>query len=128
MMPGGPDASRAGGLGGPGGREASRGGVLGGPVVTVARTHMSGIADFLSRRKQFTNEYFACPGSRKTVLVSSHIEWTDLIAHALLKLGYNVLIAEPWSLLWLDDRRFANFDNLFNQWVKTLKKFNVQLV
>lgn len=89
---------------------------------------MSGIADFLSRRKQFTNEYFACPGSRKTVLVSSHTESTDLMAHALLKLGFNVLVAEPWFLFWLDDRQFANFDNQFNQWVKTLKKFNVQLV
>src|SRR4051812_29093508 len=89
---------------------------------------MSGISDFLSRRKQFTNEYFACPGSCKTVLVSSYVWWTDFIAHALLKLGYNVLVAEPWYQFWLDDRQFANFDNVYNQWLKTLKKFNVQLV
>ena len=88
---------------------------------------MSSIFDFLSRRKQFTNEYFACPGSGKTVLVSSHAWWTDLIAHALLALGYNVLVAEPWQLFWLDERRFLNFDNVFHQWVQTLRKFKVQL-
>lgn len=89
---------------------------------------MSGISHFLSRRKQFTNEYFACPGSRKTVMISSYIWWTELIAHSLLKLGYNVLVVEPWDRFWLDDNRFVRFDNIYNQWIQTLRKFNVQLV
>ena len=89
---------------------------------------MNGIADFLSRRKPLTNEFFTSPGSRRTVLLCSHAGWTDHLAYALLKLGYNVLTAEPWDLFWTDDRRFVTFDNVYNRWVQTLRKFNVQLV
>ncbi len=89
---------------------------------------MTGISDFLLRRKQFRNEYFSCAGSRKTVLISSYIWWTELIAHSLLKLGYNVLVAEPWYHFWTDDWRFATFDNHYNQWLQTLRKFKVQLI
>ncbi|HET6249302.1 MAG TPA: glycosyltransferase [Tepidisphaeraceae bacterium] len=89
---------------------------------------MNGLADFLARRKSFTNEYFACPGSTKTVLISSYIWWTELIAYALLRLGYNVLVAEPWYLMWIDDQRFANFDSIYRQWVDVIKRMNVQLV
>ena len=89
---------------------------------------MNGLSDFLSRRKRFTSEFFACPGSNKTVLISSYIWWTELIAHALLKLGYNVLVAEPWYMLWTDDQRWANFELLYQQWVEVIRKANVQLV
>ena len=89
---------------------------------------MSAIVEFLQKRKRYTNEYFASPGSRRTVLLCSHVWWTEVMAYALLKLGYNVLVAEPWYLLWLDDAKFLHFDKVFNQWVQTLRKFNVQLV
>jgi hypothetical protein len=89
---------------------------------------MNDLSAFLKARKFGTNEYFASPGSTKTVLISSYIWWTELIAYALLKLGYNVLIAEPWYLLWIDDHRFANFDSIYRQWVDVIKKMNVQLV
>ena len=86
------------------------------------------VFDFFRKRKQFTNEFYPCPGSRRTVMVSSYIWWTDLIAHSLLKLGYNVLVAEPWYNFWLVDHYWVNFNNLFTRWVETIRKFNVQLV
>ena len=89
---------------------------------------MNGLADFLSRRKAFSSEYFASPGSTKTVLISSYIWWTELMAYALLKLGYNVLVAEPWYLMWLDDQRWKNFDSIYKQWIDVIRKLNVQLV
>ncbi len=89
---------------------------------------MAEILEFLQKRKRYSNEYFASAGSRKTVLICSHVWWTELMAHALLKLGCNVLVAEPWYLLWLDDGKFLHADKIFNQWVQTLRKFNVQLV
>src|ERR1700733_5782980 len=89
---------------------------------------MNGLSDFLSRRKKFTNEYFASPGSTKTVLISSYIWWTELMAYALLKLGYNVLVAEPWYLMWLDDQRGKNLDSIYRQWIDVIRKLNVQLV
>jgi len=89
---------------------------------------MTEILEFLQKRKRYTNEYFASTGSKKTVLICSHVWWTELMAHALLKLGYNVLVAEPWYLLWLDDSKLLHADKIFSQWVQTLKKFGVQLV
>jgi hypothetical protein len=89
---------------------------------------MNGVTDFLARRKAFSSEYFASPGSNKTVLISSYIWWTELMAYALLKLGYNVLVAEPWYLMWLDEQRFKNFDSIYRQWVDVIRKMNVQLV
>lgn len=89
---------------------------------------MSDISDFFAKRKRYQNEYFACPGSTKTVMISSFVWWTELIAFSLLKLGYNVLIAEPWYYFWTDDEHFANFDRYFDRWARTLRKFNVQLV
>jgi spore maturation protein CgeB len=86
------------------------------------------VFEFLSQRKPLTNKFFPSPGAKRTVLVSSYIWWTELIAHALVKLGCNVLVAEPWYSFFLDDQRFINFDNVFNQWVQTIRKFNVQLV
>ncbi len=89
---------------------------------------MNGLSDFLARRKAFTNEYFTCPGSKKTVLLSSYIWWTELMAYGLLRLGYNVLVAEPWYAMWIDDQRWANFDSIYTQWIAAIKKLNVQLV
>jgi len=89
---------------------------------------MPEILEFLQKRKRYTNEYFASTGSKKTVLICSHVWWTELMAHALLELGYNVLVAEPWYLMWLEDSKFVLADKIFSQWVQTLRKFNVQLV
>lgn len=89
---------------------------------------MNTVFEFMAKRKRFTNEFFPTPGSTKTVLISSYIWWTELIAYALIRLGYNVLVAEPWYMMWIDDRRFVNFDTIYNQWVQTIKKFNVQLI
>ena len=89
---------------------------------------MKSVFEFLAKRKPFTNEFFPVPGATRTVLISSYIWWTELIAYALIRQGCNVLVAEPWYLMWLDDRRFVNFDTLFNRWVAAVRKFKVQLI
>lgn len=89
---------------------------------------MNTVAEFLAKRKVFGNEFFPSPGSRRTVLVSSDTPLTELLAYAVWKLGFNVLLAEPWSAFFLDERRFVTLDNVFRRWVETLRKFNVQLV
>ena len=89
---------------------------------------MKTASEFIARRKPPANEFFPSPGSRRTVLLSSHAPWTELIAYALWKLGYNVLVAEPWSGFFGEDQRFLKLDNVFRRWVETLRKFNVQLV
>src|SRR4051812_15727700 len=86
------------------------------------------VLEYFSQRKPLTNKFFASPGSNRTVLISSYIWWTELIAHALLKLGCNVLVTEPWYLFFTDDQRFVNFDSTFHQWVAAIKKFKVQLI
>jgi spore maturation protein CgeB len=95
-----------------------------------ATSPVRSVFEFFARRQGQPNSFFpaAGGGSNRTVMISSYIWWTELIAFALTRLGYNVLVAEPWYLFFTDDQRFVNFDNLFHQWVQTLKKFNVQLV
>jgi hypothetical protein len=92
-----------------------------------AAVRMKTVAEFIAKRKSFTNEFFPAPGSRRTVLVSSDGPLTELMAYAAWKLGFNVLVAEPWSAFFADERRFVTLDNVFRRWVETLRKFNVQL-
>jgi hypothetical protein len=80
------------------------------------------LAQFMANRKQGTNQYFAAEGGNgKTVLVSSHIYWTDLMGLALLRLGYNVIFSLPLYGFWIDDNWYKDFDNQFGLWVKLLK-------
>ena len=90
---------------------------------------MQTIAEFLARRKPSGNEFFPSPGSRRTALVTGEPRWSGTIAFALLRSGCNVLLAEPWDVLFYgDDRRLVTFDNVFRRWAQTIKKFNVRLV
>jgi glycosyltransferase involved in cell wall biosynthesis len=89
---------------------------------------MNDVLAFFKARKIGNNEYIPSPGSNKTILISSYIWWTELIAFAIHRLGYNVLIVEPWYMMWIDDNRFANFDRVFRDWVTLIKRMNVQLV
>src|SRR5688572_4400810 len=88
------------------------------------------LSEYLGQRKPLANTFFPAPGGtgKPTVLISSYIWWTELIAHALTRLGCNVLVTEPWYLFFTDDRRFVNFDATYNQWIAAIKKYNVQLV
>lgn len=84
------------------------------------------LSEFIANRKSGTNQYFASPGgSGKTVLVSSHIYWTDLIGLALIRLGYNVIFAVPWYTFWTDDTWWNDFDRQYEQWVNTLRQHKV---
>ena len=89
---------------------------------------MKTVAEFIAKRKAFTNEFFPAPGSRQTVLVTSDGPLTELLAYSAWKLGCSVLVAEPWSAFFEDERRFVTLDNVFRRWTDTLRKFNIQLV
>jgi hypothetical protein len=89
---------------------------------------MTTLAQFQQIRKPHTNQLFPSPGSTKTILITSHIWWCDMIALAFWRAGFNVLLAEPWYLLYTDDQRFANFDALWNSWLAQIKQHNVQAI
>ena len=89
---------------------------------------MKTVSEFIARRKPLANEFFPSPGSRRTVLVASHAPWTELMAYAVWQLGFNVLVAEPWTRFFGGDERFVKLDNVFRGWTQTLRKFKVQLV
>jgi hypothetical protein len=83
-------------------------------------------AEFLKTRQPGTNQFFeSANGNGQTILLSSHIYWTDLIGLALLRLGYNVLFTAPWYLFWTSDELWQNFDNLFAEWVKIIRQHKV---
>ena len=49
---------------------------------------MNGVTDFLARRKaRLPATPLPRPAANKTVLISSYIWWTELMAYALLLLG-----------------------------------------
>jgi hypothetical protein len=84
------------------------------------------LSKFFSIRKSGSNQFFpAAGGNGKTVMVTSHIYWTDLIGLALLRLGYNVIFASPWYTFWTDDSWWDDFDNQFSMWVNTIRQHKV---
>jgi spore maturation protein CgeB len=90
---------------------------------------MLSLADFLQKRKRYTSQYIpADKPTSKTVLVSSYVWWTELIAYAVLRLGYNVVVGEPWYNFFLSDKSFVNFERVYDQWAKQLKEFKIQLI
>jgi hypothetical protein len=87
------------------------------------------LGQFIANRKAGTNQIFPCAGGNgKTVLVSSHIYWTDLIGLALLRLGYNVILTAPWYAFWTDESWWKDFDNQYSMWVNTLRQHKVMCV
>jgi glycosyl transferase family 1 len=87
------------------------------------------LAKFFAERKQGANQFFPAEnGNGKTVLLTSHIYWTDLMALALLRLGYNVIVANPWYFFWTDDNWFNNFDREYGNWINTIREQNVMCI
>jgi hypothetical protein len=87
------------------------------------------VFEYFAQRQPGTNKFFPAPGgSNRTVLMTSYIWWTELIAHALTKLGCNVLVTQPWYSFFTEDAWYENFEKLYDEWIQTIRKFNVQLV
>ncbi len=87
------------------------------------------VFEFFKGRPALGNKFYPAPGtSNRTVLISSYIWWTELIAHALIRLGCNVLVAEPFFWFFSDPDRFANFEKWYDQWVKWLREHKIQLM
>lgn len=89
---------------------------------------MTTLAQFQQQRKPHTNQLFPSPGSTKTILITSHIWWVDMIALAFWRAGFNVLLAEPWYLMFTDDQCFKSFDSLWNSWIEQIRKHKVQAI
>ena len=88
------------------------------------------LADFFHKRNRNAMQPFNAIGaaSNRTVMFSSHIWWTDLMAYSLLKLGYNVVLAQPWYAIWGNDENFNRFDVLYSDILATIRKYNVKLL
>src|SRR5438270_179859 len=65
-------------------------------------------------------QFFPCPGATRTVMVCSHIWWTEQIAYSFLRCGCNVLIHFPFYLLYTDPGAFRQFDHLWKQILNTV--------
>ena len=73
-------------------------------------------------------QYLNYPNANRTILVSSHIWWTDVIAYALHTLGFNVMLTGPMYEFYTRDSFFDDFDNQFHGWAKTIREKNVDLI
>jgi len=91
---------------------------------------LSLLVSFFKQRTPERPQSFKAIGTptNKTILLSSHIWWTDLMAFALLNLGYNVIITQPWYLFWLNDLTHENFDKTFREQADEVRKWNVKLI
>ncbi|HEY4329571.1 MAG TPA: glycosyltransferase [Phycisphaerae bacterium] len=75
-------------------------------------------AKFLAERKQTDVQYFACPGATRTVMVCSHIWWTEQIGLAIRNAGFNVVMHPPLYTFYTDPVAAGQFDHL---WIMTLE-------
>jgi hypothetical protein len=74
-------------------------------------------SEFLAQRQPWNVQYLPCAGATRTVMVCSHIWWTEQIALAVLNGGCNVLLYPPLYTLYTDEASWADFDTL---WEKVL--------
>lgn len=86
------------------------------------------LPQFLAQRKGFSSQFFPHPGATRTILVASHIWWTEQIALAVYNLGYNVLVHFPFYRLYTDDAAFAQFDHLWNQTLHAIRDLKIDLI
>jgi hypothetical protein len=86
------------------------------------------LAEFQARRQPNTTQFFKVAGARRTVMICSHIWWTEQMALALINLGYNVLVHIPLYLLYTDDATFAQFDVLWGQIVAGVRRAGVEVI
>ena len=92
---------------------------------------MPTLAQFNAIRKPFETQYFAAPNlgpHTRTVMVPSHIWWTEHLALALLNAGHNVLLHFALYLLYTDDELWRQFDHCWNMVLQTMRQHQVDLI
>ena len=92
---------------------------------------MPTLAQFNAVRKPFETQYFATPNPgphTRTIMVSSHIWWTEHLALAMLNAGHNVLLHFALYLLYTDDEFWGQFGCCWNMVLQTLRQHNVDLI
>ncbi len=83
---------------------------------------------FLQQRIPNTLQFFPAPGATRTVMVCSHIWWTEQIAFAFLNSGLNVLLHPPLYLLYTSDETFQKFDEHWDTIIATMRRANVEIL
>jgi hypothetical protein len=86
------------------------------------------LAEFSAKRRQHDTQFFECPGAARTVMVCSHIWWSDHLALAFYNAGFNVLISMPFYLLYTNEEAFKDFDRYWNEILDGIKQFKVGLI
>lgn len=84
--------------------------------------------EFLKQRQLFANQFFAHPTATRTVMVSSHIWWSDHVAYGAYAAGYNVLLYMPLYLLYIDPAAAARFDAYWSETLTAIKEHKVELI
>ena len=84
--------------------------------------------DFFAQRTGSAVQYFAAPGATRTVMVCSHIWWTEQIALAVLNRGCNLVLHYPLHAIYTDDRGLPKFDDLWKQILGTIREAKVDLI
>ncbi len=85
--------------------------------------------EFLTQRNQGPPvQFFPAPGATRTIMVCSHIWWTEQIALAVLQSGHNLLIHPPFYTLYTDESAYPNFHQLWNIILDNIKATNVDLI
>ncbi len=70
--------------------------------------------EFLARRAGGSGvQLFSVPGATRTVMVCSHIWWTEQIACAFVQRGFNVLMHPPLYTLYTDPAAVPRFEELW---------------
>jgi hypothetical protein len=86
------------------------------------------ILEFIEATQKNAHCWFECPGSRRTVMVSSHIWWTAAMAYAIWQRGYNVVVTRPFYLAYVSDQAWADFGRHFDEWRGLIRTHKVNLV
>src|SRR5436190_16571831 len=97
---------------------------------TECRTMLT-LTEFTKLRRPYETQYFPTPDPTphtRTIMVSSHIWWTDHLALAILNSGHNVLIHYALYILYTEDAAWNQFDLCWNQILQTIREHKVDLI
>jgi len=85
-------------------------------------------SEFLKRRQWMALQLFSNTGATRTIMVCSHIWWTEQIALALFNAGYNVLFHPPFYLYYTEEAAWNQFDAHWLNIRQTIRDHKVSLI
>lgn len=84
--------------------------------------------DYRKQRDTLSIQLFTTPGAKRTIAISPHIWWMDMMAVSLMNMGYNVLVMCRLYAPYVDNQMWEKFDEFWDNLVKALRENKAEML